>query len=443
MKDARRYVLSSALRYVARDALGRPFALEARSRRHASEDVTDAWQYDRLRRLVEHAASTAPWYHERADVYLASLQHRRLDDVLRALPILSKAEARGAGPRIWSERGFLTRTVSTSGSTGTPMKLRTSLLQQARASGVYRDWLRNAGIPNPGRAVVLTGFRPPTAGPGDTYWHDAVGRRLLLNISSLGTDVPKLVAALRDFKPSVVHGYPSAIAQLASYWSKYLQDLPAPPVVSTGEVLEPAWRDRIQQTFPTIIDVYGSQENAHLAAECRYGSRHINPYVGIIEIVDDEDRQVGPGETGRVIVTGLQTFSMPLIRYEIGDRAEYRGSGQRPCPCGVWWPTLGAVHGRSDDVVRAPDGRMVPMLASGITRHLEDVSDVQIIQRKDGTFLVNLVPKTPSGRAPSAEDRIRASLTSKLGPEIVLAFKYVEQLDRSANSKARAVVVEK
>ena len=58
-----------------------------------------------------------------------------------------------------------------------------------------------------------------------------------------------------------------------------------------------------------------------IAGECREGSMHImSPHV-YIEILDDDGNRLPAGQLGKVVVTRLDAFAMPLVRYYLGDLA--------------------------------------------------------------------------------------------------------------------------
>lgn len=104
------------------------------------------------------------------------------------------------------------------------------------------------------------------------------------------------------------------------------------------------------------------------------GQIHINPLVGILEILNESDRPTEPGELGRVVVTGLVTKSMPLIRYEIGDYTVSTGYAS-DCRCGLDWPTIGRVEGRTGNLVRTRDDRQIGMLGYGVLKDLNGVQE--------------------------------------------------------------------
>jgi phenylacetate-CoA ligase len=76
----------------------------------------------------------------------------------------------------------------------------------------------------------------------------------------------------------------------------------------------------------------------------------------LVEIVDDEGRDVAYGESGRVVVTGLSNYAMPFIRYQLGDVA---AAGPRSCPCGRTLPLIARIEGRTRNAFVFRDGSRV------------------------------------------------------------------------------------
>jgi phenylacetate-CoA ligase len=168
---------------------------------------------------------------------------------------------------------------------------------------------------------------------------------------------------------------------------------------------------------------------------------HVNPLVGIVEIVDDQNRPVGAGQEGRVLVTGLRQRSMPLIRYEIGDMAESTGFDVN-CPCGLQWPTIGAVQGRSEDMIVTKDGHHIGHVFGHAIRNLLGITEAQLVQRSIGVFDVLIVPSDsePHNRA-NNEQAIQAEITKRLQESVKVRFQYVDAIPRGPKGKFKRVVV--
>ena len=93
-------------------------------------------------------------------------------------------------------------------------------------------------------------------------------------------------------------------------------------VVSAAENLSDTMRNVIESNFGTkVYNFYGSREIGNLAGECKDGLLHSFLFWNYLEVLDKDNQPVREGEEGRVVVTNLYNYSMPLIRYEIGDMA--------------------------------------------------------------------------------------------------------------------------
>ena len=85
------------------------------------------------------------------------------------------------------------------------------------------------------------------------------------------------------------------------------------------------YRRALERAFgPRVFETYGSRETMLIAAECAaHDGMHVAEENLLVEIVGDDGRPVGPGETGAVAVTDLHNVGMPLIRYANGDMATW------------------------------------------------------------------------------------------------------------------------
>jgi phenylacetate-CoA ligase len=101
-----------------------------------------------------------------------------------------------------------------------------------------------------------------------------------------------------------------------------------------------------------VADVYSSEEVGYIAFQCERGRYHVQAENIMLEIIDEAGNPRPPGHVGRVVITVLHNFAMPLIRYEIGDYAAFGEA----CPCGRGLPVLERIVGRRRNMLRLPDG---------------------------------------------------------------------------------------
>jgi phenylacetate-CoA ligase len=158
-------------------------------------------------------------------------------------------------------------------------------------------------------------------------------------------DIEQYIRTINSFKPELIRGYAGSLFELCRYAEKKKISLYHPKiVVSAAENLNDTMRNVIESNFGTkVYDVYGSREVSTEAGECKDGLLHITLFWNYLEVLDKNNQPVREGEEGRVVVTNLYNYSMPLIRYDIGDMATL---GPEICSCGQVLPTLKKVNGR-------------------------------------------------------------------------------------------------
>jgi phenylacetate-CoA ligase len=122
-----------------------------------------------------------------------------------------------------------------------------------------------------------------------------------------------------------------------------------------GETLTDEQRQLFHKAWGVkTVDCYTCEESGYIALQCpEHEHYHVQSENVIVEIVDDNGKPCAVGEPGRVLITSLQNFATPLIRYELGDLAEWG----EPCDCGRTLPVIKKIHGRKRSRLTLPDGR--------------------------------------------------------------------------------------
>jgi phenylacetate-CoA ligase len=172
------------------------------------------------------------------------------------------------------------------------------------------------------------------------------------------SDLELYIRKINAYRPTLIRGYANSLFELCDYATRKKLRLYAPKaVISAAELLTPGMRQMIESAFKThVFDFYGSREVNGLAGECIKGRMHQFTFFNHIEVLNPHDQPVGASEEGRVVVTNLTNYAMPLIRYDIGDTVV---RGDNVCACGSPLPTLRKVTGRVGDHFVTRDGTMV------------------------------------------------------------------------------------
>ncbi|HWC74048.1 MAG TPA: hypothetical protein VG454_08930, partial [Gemmatimonadales bacterium] len=192
----------------------------------------------------------------------------------------------------------------------------------------------------------------------------------------------------------------------------------------------PEQRATISAAFQCPVrETYGMTETVAAGSECDAGQMHSWPEIGYVEVEGNE-----------LICTGLLNLEMPLIRYRVGDRGtaapvvpEHNAT---TCDCGRSLPLMGAVGGRTNDLLLTPDGRQVFWL-NPVFYGLQGVRQSQIVQEQIDLLRVLIAPAP--GFTPAIARTIVERLRQRMGDVRVLVDQ-VDEVPRTANGKLRAVI---
>jgi phenylacetate-CoA ligase len=392
--------------------------------------------------MLWHAARNVPYYRQQWEARRSAGDLAAVDE-LESWPILSKDAVR-EHPEAFVARGVdLGAQVieHTSGTTGKPLTLWMSreavrtwyALVEAR----WRGWY---GLSRHDRWGILGGqLVVPFAQEERPFWvWNASMNQLYLSSYHLAPrNIAAYIHAIQKHNLIYLLGYASSLYSLAQLALEQHLRIPALKVViSNAEPLYPHQRATISQAFQCpVYDTYGLSENVCAASECMYGRLHLWPEVGLTEVLhDDIDIAMPTGRQGRLVCTGLLNPTMPLIRYETGDRGYL--STDLGCTCGRGLPILGGIDGRKDDVVLTRDGRRIGRLDPVFKADIP-IREAQIIQERLDQVLVYYVPVSEC--TSKDLDLLVERLRERLG-EMEIVLKAVNRIPRSANGKFQAVV---
>jgi phenylacetate-CoA ligase len=156
----------------------------------------------------------------------------------------------------------------------------------------------------------------------------------------------------------------------------------------------------------------------------------------IIEFLKD-GLDVGPGESGEVVLTHLDAWGMPFIRYRTGDVAR---PGEADCACGRTWSTVQDIQGRTTDFVVTPDGRWQHALSViYVVRDIEGVDEFKIIQHAVDD--VEVLLKVHENLYPAnGDERIVKGIKKRMGDSVGVRVTKMDAIPRDASGKYRYVV---
>ncbi|HEX7011746.1 MAG TPA: hypothetical protein VF161_03325 [Steroidobacteraceae bacterium] len=406
------------------------------------------WQDERLRAIVRHAYEHVPYYRELFDRHgIKSAQFRGREDLHR-IPVLTRETIKKRTDDLKSRRREDRKLVHghTSGTTGSPLSVYYSSDMVTMNYAVMDRQYAWAGAKlarDGDRAAVVRGnVVVPLSQTKPPFWRfNRNLNQLLLSSFHLKPDnLPSYFAALREFDPKVIDGYPSSLYVLARVLISRGERLPLKAAITSSETLYDFQREAIEEAFQCrVFDYYAAAERVIFAVECdRHQGHHLCEEYGVTEIVDEAGQPLPAGREGVMVGTSLHNAGMPLIRYQTTDRTALK---THVCACGRPLPLMEDVTTKAEDLLRLRDGRLIPpSVLTHPFKPLDSIEASQLVQTDLDRLVVRLIPR-PEYSEKDAHHLVR-ELKARLGEDMRIDIELVESLPRTARGKFKWVISE-
>lgn len=346
----------------------------------------EAVQKEKLDKLLKYVLTDCEYYKsygikEKEDPYLT----------IKEFPILTKNLLRE------NESRLLTRPVSklircsSSGSSG----LRTSIYLTKKELGIPQatqlHWWNWAGY-HSGEKLLQTGITPSRGFVKKIK--DICFNTIYVPAFSLTEQ--QVVEILKSVKRGnyTLAGYASSLYVFACAAREQKIHVTFKRALSWGDKLFEHYRKEIRDVFNCeVYDTYGCSEGMLMAAQKDLPYMYIMTPNVYIEIVDDEGNEVPDGTMGHVLVTNLNGYAMPLIRYKLGDLAVKLPLEKYPDKRKLNYPLLERVIGRDTDLVKTKSGKiMIVHTFTGIFEFYRSIKQFRVIQTEMEGIDIEYIP---------------------------------------------------
>jgi phenylacetate-CoA ligase len=333
--------------------------LDANQWRHSREVSEISWR--KLRTVLRYAYDNVPFYHHLFKSIGLNPDDVSMPSDLSRIPVLTRDDLVSN----FSQMGSLSTRKgvfedSTGGSTGHPVKFLKDLEMDVYAAANQFRSQRAMGWNIGEKSAFIWGAERDSPRLEVIGQMRMIAERILwLNSFRMSENQMKQYAhLLTTFKPRIIIGYASSLHLMARFLLK--EGIHLPPIMgiqSSAESLFETQRRDIERAFGCrVFDKYGSREFGTISFECaQHSGLHISSDIEYLEFERDGE-PVAAGEAGRILVTGLTNFAMPLIRYDIGD---FSSPITSECACGRGMPLMAFVKGRTSDIISTPNGNLV------------------------------------------------------------------------------------
>ncbi len=305
-------------------------------------DEIERGQFRQLARLIAHARAFSPHYRET----LALVPDAFGWAEWREVPLLSGQRLQSEAQRLRSTRPPSHGEIIGAMAGGAEILQTTAWWLLAYAVSLrFTDW---HGYDVDRKLVEIRPFGAGHRSGAERHsprWDEPHGSifatgELVLFDGLAGVD--EQLAMLEREAPHYLHIPSESLRLLLRGYRRTGRRLPGLRLVRTeGEPVDPDLRAECQAVLGApLVDTYRTIECGAIALQCpEHEHYHVQSEMNLVEVLGEDGRPCAPGETGRVVVTPLHAFAMPLFRYELGDLAEVGA----PCPCGRGLPVLNRI----------------------------------------------------------------------------------------------------
>jgi amino acid adenylation domain-containing protein len=214
-------------------------------------------------------------------------------------------------------------------------------------------------------------------------------------ILSLVEDTELLLDKLNVFQPHRLSGYSSCISMLADFALQGKLHIQPKTIIVSGDLLTDGMRRKIGKAWGApIFEMYASSEALYIAVkDSTQDEMRVIEELNIIEVLEGNDRAARPGEQGRVVLTNLCNYVLPVLRYELGDYVEL-GRGRDDFPFTA--ASIRNIKGRVNDAlpVVLKDGRQDSIHPLALPLYVIGLEKIQFISRQPDQVQIHYVAQT-------------------------------------------------
>ena len=389
-------------------------------------------QENRLRSLLLHATANVPFYKQ----FAGEMSGNVYEDI-KKLPVIKKNLLKQHKEELFAgnKKGLVSE--KSSGSSGEQSEVFMSKKEQTQYQAAQTFLWEWSGY-HMGDVMLQTGITPKRG-----LLKSA--KDFLLNtiyVDAYHLSEEAITAKLLEAKKKncrVFGGYASSLNSFARVAIKNNIPIHFPIVLSWGDKLFDAYRQNISKAFgnPAIHEHYGSTEGLVISGTCNHNRHHIlNPHV-YLELLDKNGNEVPDGQMGHVVVTRLDAFAFPLIRYYLGDLA-IKEPTQAKCSCGRHFPMLKKIIGRDTDVIQTPSGKdLIVHFFTGIFEHFPTIKQFRVIQKAVGQIEIEYIPD--HGFAPTALTDVEIMMHKRAQEQLLVTWLQVAAIPATASGKPQII----
>lgn len=343
------------------------------------------YQNRKIREVVQNAFDNSQFYHRllrEAKIYPSDIKN--VDDLNR-IPIVKKSDwKKSSVNKVISSKADMKklRKITTGGSTGQPISVFIDQKEDAWRKAIYLRANIVAGQRIRDRWVTIIDAQYSNSLNRLQKWLGFYPRQIV----PITLDRSLRFKIVRDMRPDVLDGFPSALHLLAKDFERNGGETIQPRIVfGSGELIDKDAISYLEKTFcAPYFDQFGCTEIDRSAWQCsNHEGYHMDVDSVIMQFVDEDGGEVGSNERGEIVYTSLFNKSFPIIRYNIEDVGVPIDDD---CSCGISLPLMKIVEGRHNSFLVFNDDKIVTPIEFieklGAFKMEKEVEQYRVIQEK-------------------------------------------------------------
>lgn len=346
---------------------------------NSSTNKVNELEKENLSKILAYAVNNIKYY-KKNGIQLNDNPYEAIKD----FPILTKEILRNNENELISKKYKKEKLLVSysSGSSGVQSRIFMSKKEKSSNLGILLNIWKDQGY-SFGNNILQTGMSP-NRGILKSIKDFLFKTNYINAFSHSEEDLKKALLKNVNKKNNVLIGYASSLNVIAEIVIKENINLKIKSVISFGDKLFNIYKKNIEKAFKAkVLESYGSNEGLMIAFQKDLDYMYIiNPHV-YIEILDDEGNPVKDGEIGNIIVTRLDGFSMPIIRYKIGDLGIKLPKEKYPKKREYNFPLFEKIIGRETDIIKLSSNKTLTVHSfTGIFEFVPEIKQFKVIQEK-------------------------------------------------------------
>jgi phenylacetate-CoA ligase len=358
-------------------------------------DMTEAL-LTKIKASMAHAMQGEFYRNHFRGIHPEAIQSR---EDFEKLPFTEKEDLREAYPLglLAVQEEAIVRIHSSSGTTGTPVIIPYTQQDVDDWAVMFARCYETAGVTRQDRVHITPGYGLWTAGIGFQRGAELLGA-MAIPLGPGNTD--KQIKMMIDLQSTVLCATSSYALLLAEEIEK--RGVREQIALRKSLIGSERWGEKMRSRIAAelgveLYDIYGLTEiyGPGIGISCKHAcGMHLWTDYLYYEIIDPKTGEPRRnGEIGELVITTLRKEGAPLIRYRTHDLTrELSGD----CPCGLDFPRIDTLIGRSDDMVKVKGTIIYPSRVDELLATIKDVSSEYqiIIDHLNGRDILNLLFET-------------------------------------------------